>query len=133
MKKRIRDRYGDDILKEATRRYGIHADNLRLLDGFESFIFEFSKTGREYILRLAHSLRRTPEMIHGEVDWINYLARHETPVARAVESRFFPPLRHASGTHAPTRRYLPSVPGGVAPSSLERVLSARVRENVKQP
>ena len=35
---------------------------------------------------LTHTLRRTPEQIHGEVDWINYLAAGGATVARAERS-----------------------------------------------
>jgi Ser/Thr protein kinase RdoA (MazF antagonist) len=38
-------------------------------------------------LRVSHSLRRSPELIAGEADWINYLADWGVPVARALESR----------------------------------------------
>ncbi|NKQ35798.1 MAG: phosphotransferase [Chloroflexi bacterium] len=67
-------------------RFGISPGRIRTLDGFESFIYEFVKDGRAYILRIGHSLRRTPELIHGEVDWINYLAAGGAGVASAVLS-----------------------------------------------
>ena len=41
MEKRIKDRYNDDILHEAMRRYGVAPERIRLLDGFESFIKSF--------------------------------------------------------------------------------------------
>jgi len=40
----------------------------------------------EFILRIGHSFRRTPELIHGEVDWLNFLAAGGASVARAVLS-----------------------------------------------
>lgn len=86
MEEAIRERFSEDILAEARQRYGIAPHKIRLLDGFESFMFEFEKNGRDYILRLGHSRRRTPELIHGEVDWINYLADGGAGVARAVLS-----------------------------------------------
>jgi len=82
----IRSRFNEDILAAARGRYGIAADKIKLLDGFESFIFEFAKNGHNYILRLGHSRRRTPDLIHGEVEWINYLADGGAGVARAVLS-----------------------------------------------
>ncbi|MEZ4642465.1 MAG: hypothetical protein R3E31_06955 [Chloroflexota bacterium] len=86
MEKAIRDRFNDDILDEARRRYGIAADRIHLLDGFESFMYAFTKDGGDYILRLGHSRRRSPELIRGEVDWINYLAAGGAGVAKAVLS-----------------------------------------------
>ncbi|MCA9972281.1 MAG: phosphotransferase, partial [Anaerolineales bacterium] len=86
MEKEIRDRMHDGILSAARARYGIAADAIRLLDGFESFMYEFDKEGAAYILRLGHSRRRSPDLIRGEVDWINYLAAGGAGVARAVLS-----------------------------------------------
>ena len=76
----------DDILAAARQRYDIAPGRLKLLDGFESFIYEFSRPDGDFVLRLCHSRRRSPELIHGEVDWINYLARGGAGVARAVLS-----------------------------------------------
>lgn len=86
MEKAIRERYNEDILAEACRLYGIEPDDISLLDGFESFMFAYQRHGRPYILRLSHSIRRTEEMIWGEVDWINYLAEGGVGVSRAVRS-----------------------------------------------
>jgi len=87
MEKRIKDRYNDDILREALRRYGIAEDRIRLLDGFESFMYEFERDDGQYILRLGHSLRRSIPMIQGEVNWINYLSDGGVPAARAILSK----------------------------------------------
>jgi Ser/Thr protein kinase RdoA (MazF antagonist) len=86
MEKRIKEIYNEQILAQALARYGIAKNNVRLLDGFESFIYEYEKGGRGYILRVSHSSRRTSGMIGGEVEWLNYLAEHGVPAARAVPS-----------------------------------------------
>jgi Ser/Thr protein kinase RdoA (MazF antagonist) len=67
-------------------RFGIAENQITLLDGFESFIYEFSREDGDFILRVGHSLRRTPELIQGEVDWINYLAAGGANVAQAILS-----------------------------------------------
>ncbi len=82
----IKDRYNDAILQEAMRRYGIAGDQIRSLDAFESFIYEFERDSDGYILRISHSSRRSHSLVHGEVDWINYLADGGISVARAVLS-----------------------------------------------
>lgn len=87
MEKEIRDRYNEDILQEAMRRFGIARGNIRLLDGFESFIYEYVRGGSDFILRVGHSRRRTPDLIRGEVDWINYLAAGGAGVAEAIASQ----------------------------------------------
>ncbi len=86
MEKRIKDRYNKAILREAMRRYSIAPDRIRLLDGFESFMYEFERDAGEYILRIAHSLRRNEPLIQAEVDWINYLAAGGASVHRAILS-----------------------------------------------
>lgn len=86
MEEKIRSRLNDDILTETRKRYGIADDDLEELGGFESFIYSFEKDGAPYVLRLGHSLRRTPGLIQGEVDWINHLARGGAGVAKAVNS-----------------------------------------------
>ena len=86
MEKRIKDRYNDDILHEAMRRYGVAPERTRWLDGFESFMYEFERDDGDYILRIGHSLRRTVPMIQGEVNWINYLVEGGVPAARAILS-----------------------------------------------
>ena len=87
MDKRIKELYNDSILTEAISRYGVSHEAVKLLDGFESFIYEFSKADQEYILRISHSLRRSADMINGEIEWVNYLADNQVSVARAIPSK----------------------------------------------
>jgi Ser/Thr protein kinase RdoA (MazF antagonist) len=87
MDPKIASRFNDDILQVAMQRYNIATDKIQLLDGFESFIYEFNRTDGDFILRIGHSLRRTPDHIRGEVDWINYLYNGGATVARAILSR----------------------------------------------
>jgi Ser/Thr protein kinase RdoA (MazF antagonist) len=86
MDQRIRDRYTDEILQQAMRRYGIASAQIRPLNAFESFIYSFTRGDQGLILRIGHSMRRSPELIAGEVDWINYLADNGVPAARAIRS-----------------------------------------------
>ena len=78
MKEEIRSRLNDHILAEARRCYGISPDQFEELGGFESFIYGYEKAGQRYVLRLGHSQRRSPNLIRGEVDWINHLAPEDT-------------------------------------------------------
>jgi Ser/Thr protein kinase RdoA (MazF antagonist) len=86
MDRQIIERYSDSIFEQAKRRYDVADDRIRQLGGFESFIYEFERGARDYILRIGHSLRRTEAQIQGEVDWINYLARGGVSVSGAVRS-----------------------------------------------
>ena len=86
MDQQIITRYNDAILQEAMQRYGIAKDQIKTLDAFESFIYEFERGTASYILRVGHSFRKSEALIQGEVDWINYLARGGVSVARAIPS-----------------------------------------------
>lgn len=87
MDRLIKDRYNQAILNEAMRRYGIRKNAVHSIDAFESFIYEFKRDSKSYILRIAHSTHRSPSLIQGEVDWINDLADGGLSVARAVPSK----------------------------------------------
>jgi len=86
MDPKIAEKYNDSILHQAVTRFGIDDDKIELLDGFESFIYAFSRDDGDFILRIGHSLRRSHELIQGEVDWINYLAAGGAGVAQPVLS-----------------------------------------------
>lgn len=87
MDPQIAARFNDDILQSAMQRYNIPAGGIEALDGFESFIYKFERPDGRFILRIGHSQRRSPDLIHGEVDRINYLATGGASVARAIRSR----------------------------------------------
>ncbi|GAB4579409.1 MAG: hypothetical protein Fur0022_21470 [Anaerolineales bacterium] len=59
MEQQIISRFNDSILQEAMRRYGIAPGQIRPLDAFESFIFEFEWEGEAFILRIGHTLRKS--------------------------------------------------------------------------
>jgi Ser/Thr protein kinase RdoA (MazF antagonist) len=114
MDPKIASRFNDDILQDAMRCYNIAGDKIELLDGFESFIYRFWRPDGQYILRIGHSDRRSPDLIRGEVDWINDLAAGGASVARAVLSengRLVEPVEDGLGgeflctafVHAPGR------------------------------
>ncbi len=86
MEKRIEERFNNHILLETIERFGIRRSDMKSLDGFESFIFEYVKGSQEYILRIGHTFRRSIELIQGEVDWMNYLADGGAQVAKAILS-----------------------------------------------
>ena len=45
MEKRIKERYNQQILNQVMEFYDIADDHIQLLDGFESFIYEFQRGG----------------------------------------------------------------------------------------
>jgi Ser/Thr protein kinase RdoA (MazF antagonist) len=86
VEQQIKDRYTDAVLQEAMRCYGVANGQVRPLDAFKSFIYEFERDSQSYILRIGHTLRKSEALVLGEVDWINYLAAGGVSVARAVPS-----------------------------------------------
>lgn len=87
MEKAIVEQYNDEIFHEIITKYGFAENKVRLLDGFESFIYECERDGREYILRISHTgLRRSRQQLLAEMDYINYMSDHGVPAARAVPS-----------------------------------------------
>ncbi|NQS91945.1 MAG: phosphotransferase [Chloroflexi bacterium] len=86
MEQEIRDRYRRSILDQALEVYQISPDEIEELDGFESYIYAFNRNQEDGILRIAHSIRRTPDLIRGELDWINYLHQGGVRVARPLQS-----------------------------------------------
>lgn len=86
MEQQIRDRYNKTILSRALAAYEIAEDDIQELDGFESYIYAFERKEGEGILRISHSIRRTPDLIRGELDWINTLHAGGVGVARPLQS-----------------------------------------------
>lgn len=87
MEQRIKDRFTESILNQAQAAYEIEAGDIQPLGGFESFIYEFQRGDDQGILRISHSIRRSPDQIRGELDWINYLKSGGASVARALISQ----------------------------------------------
>lgn len=86
MDKQSKDLYSDAVRAEVRQRYGIAPDKIKLLDGFENFIYEYETNDTPRILRVSHDLHRTSNAINGEIEWINYLADGGVSVPRALPS-----------------------------------------------
>lgn len=86
MEIRIKERFNDDILRQVMQRYDIAPGDITLLDGFESFMYAFTRQDDDFVLRIGHSFRRSQAMIQGEVDWLHYLAAGGAAVAGPVLS-----------------------------------------------
>ncbi len=86
MEQRIKDRFSNDILQQAMNLYAIQEDQIKILDSFESYIYEFNNDNGAFILRISHSIRRDKNLIQGEVDWINFLAENSVGVAKSILS-----------------------------------------------
>jgi Ser/Thr protein kinase RdoA (MazF antagonist) len=87
MEYRIKKRFNKTIFEKALECYQIPPERIQPLDGFESFIFEFETEEGPGILRISHSIRRSSDLIRGELDWINYLFAGGVSVARPIPSK----------------------------------------------
>lgn len=91
MQRDLAERFDEAVLAEALDRFDLDGDpggdSCRELPGFENRVYEVERGGRDHILRIAHSARRTAHATLGEVYWLEHLARHGVPVAATVPSR----------------------------------------------
>jgi len=87
MEERIKKRFNQSILEQALDRFQISMEQIQPLDGFESFIYEFEGDYGPGILRITHSIRRSPDLIRGELDWITYLKNGGASVAHPIPSK----------------------------------------------
>lgn len=85
MDKAIRDQFNDSVLQELAQKFG--AKCIKFIGGFESFVYEYKRQNRDYILRISHSsLHRAKDQISAEIDFVNYLAKNGAPVAAPIPS-----------------------------------------------
>lgn len=76
----------EHVIQEAQSRFSCDSGEPKLLGDFENYVFEVSKEGKPYVLRLTHSSHQTLEMVEAELDWLNYLSKHGVSVAKAFLS-----------------------------------------------
>lgn len=73
MEAAVAEIFGEHIIDEAARRFGLKSGSQRKLGDFENYVFEMERNGTMYILRLTHSSHRAEEDIVAELSWISYL------------------------------------------------------------
>lgn len=57
------------------------------LGGFENFVYEFSKQSKDYILRFVHSTHRPYNQVLAELEFIDYLSKHNASVSTVITSK----------------------------------------------
>ncbi|MDQ3905542.1 MAG: phosphotransferase [Actinomycetota bacterium] len=76
-----------DILQEVARRYALSlADLTPLMVDEGTHVYAVDHHAHPYILKWMPSWEQSAAEIAAEVDWVNYLADHDVPVARALPS-----------------------------------------------
>lgn len=86
MEKAVAELLRPEYLAQAAGFWGGTADHLELIGEVENFVYKFRAQDRQLVLRLTHSTHRTPDLVRGELDWIDYLHRHRVNVIRPVLS-----------------------------------------------
>lgn len=85
MIKEIAEMFDDAVAREACRRFGF--EHCKSVGGFESYVYKCRQDGHRFLRKITHTLRRTPEYIRGELEYVGYLADRGVPTSRAVEPR----------------------------------------------
>lgn len=49
-------------------------------------MYEFAKDNESYILKITHTIRRSPDYIMGEMEWLHHLAEGGLSVAKPIPS-----------------------------------------------
>jgi len=87
MDKKILEVFSDDILDDIASLYGVSSKDFKKLSELVNLIYEFSKHGRDYIIRVSHSTQRSLNQIASSLDWIMYLKEHGISVSVPVRSQ----------------------------------------------
>lgn len=88
MHKEVKARYDEQkVLKKAAHLYDFQLDQVTFLADAENYVYEYkAMNGENYILKITHTIRRSPTYILGEMDWLRFLAHHGISVAKPISS-----------------------------------------------
>jgi len=75
-----------DTVFTVARQFGIDPHGLSHLRDSANAIYEFQRNGKWFILRLTPSAARSADMIHAEMDFIDYLSRNRGHAAQPIRS-----------------------------------------------
>ncbi|MFW5795017.1 MAG: phosphotransferase enzyme family protein [Bacillota bacterium] len=75
------------MLKEAIKRFGLTKPLEVIEGGYQNDIFFSEKSGKKIILRITDSNIRSLKQVEGEIEWIEYLVKHNIPLAKPLVSK----------------------------------------------
>lgn len=87
MNKEIIDLMNDGILERAGKSFSVLPGELKLKGLSQNFVYEYSKGGEEFILRITHSSHRSEDEVKEELNFINYLALNNLSVSKPLSSK----------------------------------------------
>ncbi|TFE02211.1 phosphotransferase enzyme family protein [Jeotgalibacillus salarius] len=86
MQQSVERLFSHKLLTVAASRFGADATEAKNLNGFENYVYEVSKNGVPYVLRLTHSSHRTKTEVESELLWINDLHKRGINVSLVNKS-----------------------------------------------
>ena len=76
------------IINQIAQCYGIEPSQLDCLtDNPDDGVYGFTRQGQDFVVKYTLPTVRSFSTLHGQVDWVNFLAEHGAPVSRPVPSR----------------------------------------------
>lgn len=74
----------DKVLAKAGEIYGF--TKFQFIADAENYVYEIVKDNQAYILKITHTIRRTPEYILGEMEWLHHLTKGGLSAAKPIPS-----------------------------------------------
>ncbi|KIL34396.1 hypothetical protein SD71_20460 [Cohnella kolymensis] len=87
MEAAVAEIFGEHIIEEAAKRFGLRFGSQRKLGDFENYVFEMERNGELSILRLTHSSHRSEAQIAAELSWISYLVSQGLKIPQCYRSQ----------------------------------------------
>ncbi len=76
------------ILNQLARCYGIDSTQLHcLMDNPADGVYGFTQQGQDFVVKYTLPGVRSFSTLQGQVDWVNFLARHGAPVSQPIPSQ----------------------------------------------
>lgn len=86
MKPEIAAQFTDDVLADAAARFELDRVSIEPIDAFENMVYRARRNGHDVILRMSHDSHRKVEQVAAELEWLDYLARHDVSVCMPYRS-----------------------------------------------
>lgn len=86
MEKHIKEAMNQSIINQAALLFDVDPKAIKVLGGFENFIYEFKRENEEVILRFVHSTHRTYNHVLAEIEFIDYLSKNGANVSTIIKN-----------------------------------------------
>lgn len=86
MLQRFRHLFSDEVRVEAERRFGLAGATWTPMNGSHSYVYDYNRGDDHVVLKITHTLHRTPNQISGEQDFLGFLASRGVTVSKPIPS-----------------------------------------------